>query len=344
MSTSPLVRRAFLVVGALAALVPAVHHASGQVLEIPHVNKVQDEFQRQPQVFLRGGWGSAPGQFGKVDEASRPGPMDFAVTADALYVLDPVNARVQVFDLQGDFRLQVPVGTRTADFISVDRSGSIIVLDAFVRREFKTFSPAGEVRVHAKLPASIGLPSAVFADGQRLWIEERHNRVFEITADDPKAGARSRVVEALPGRPAGDGGRTLHAARKGLRDAVIRFGAGEKHGNPHQGDDALTVRFPERVGSIVALETDARGGVYIAAVCLPERGGDNSNGYILLAGITSDRTIAGAVSMPNAYVTDHYRKLCVSDSGDVIQMQTAEQEVRFVRWALRLPQKGEDTR
>lgn len=50
--------------------------------------------------------------------------------------------------------------------------------------------------------------------------------------------------------------------------------------------------------------------------------------------MAEERRIAGTIRMPNAYVTDHYRKLLVSHEGEIIQMQTAEDGVRFVRWTL----------
>ena len=137
------------------------------------------------QVIVRGDWGSSGGQFGKVDEAARPGPTDFAVMGDALYVLDPVNARVQIFGLGGEFRSVIAIGTKTADFLCVDDAGRVTVLDAFVKREFKTFTPRGRLLTQAQLPNEIGLCSAIWSDGARIWIEERHNRV-------QRAGGRNK--------------------------------------------------------------------------------------------------------------------------------------------------------
>jgi hypothetical protein len=63
--------------------------------------------------------------------------------------------------------------------------------------------------------------------------------------------------------------------------------------------------------------------------------GDRWNTDIVVVAITSAGEIAGAIRLPNAYVTDHYRKLLVTPAGDVLQMQTFEDEVRFIRWTLR---------
>ena len=168
------IRMCFLA-AAMSVLPPFVDRAPGEVLQVPPAT--EGAGMVPAEVMVRGPWGSDPGQFGKTDEASRPGPMDFAVTDDTLYVLDPVNARVQLFGLDGSFRREVPIGTRTADFMCVDAEGNVTVLDAFVRREFKTFSVSGKLLAHARLPASIGLASAIFSGAGRVWVEERHDPI-----------------------------------------------------------------------------------------------------------------------------------------------------------------------
>lgn len=310
----------------LLMLPAAVQRTFGEILEVPQI--AAHAGPDRMEVLVRGRWGPHLGQFGKVDEASRPGPMDFAVTDDRLYVLDPVNARVQAFDLDGDFRREIPIGTRTADFMCVDAGGNVTVLDAFVRREFKTFSASGELLAHATLPASIGLCSAVFADGDRVWIEERHNRVFEVRAEQDKRGAPAQIVGALTGRPLGRNYSAVHARKKGTHEAIIRLAT------PEQTAERVTLRFPRPVASIVALESDDCGQVYLAAACPRAPRAERPGTDIVLVVIAPGGELAGSICMPDAYVTDHYRKLFVSRKGEVIQMQTTEDEVRFVRWTL----------
>jgi hypothetical protein len=310
-----------LLIAALAA-----HSSYGEILPVPE--PADDGDAASQGVLVYGPWGSAPGQFGKVDDASRPGPMDFAVTEDTLYVLDPVNARVQLFDLDGRFRCEIPIATRTADFMCVDAAGNVTVLDAFVRREFKTFSETGELMVHARVPASIRLPSAVFAHGERIWIEERHNRVYELRVDRDDPGALVRIAGVLPGRPLARDNSVVRVRKAGPHEVVMRLG------DPEESGKDLTLRFPRPVSSIVGLETDNSRQLYVAAACLRAPAIDQWSTDLLLVVITPEGRIADTLRMPNAYVTDHYRKVCVSGTGEIIQMQTTEDEVRFVRWTL----------
>ncbi|UCG15467.1 MAG: hypothetical protein JSV19_09230 [Phycisphaerales bacterium] len=324
--------RMCLLAAALSVVPPFVDRAPGEVLQVPLATEGAGVVPAE--VIVRGPWGSDAGQFGKVDEASRPGPMDFAVTGDTLYVLDPVNARVQLFDLDGNFRREVLIGTRTADFMCVDDEGNITVLDAFVGREFKTFSVSGKILAHARLPASIGLASAIFTGAGRVWIEERHNRVYEVGVARDKPGAPAKVVGTRMGRPLGRSDGAVRAEKDGTHNVVIHADAAGMAGG------AVTLQFPRRVSSIVALESDDSGRVYLAASCPRASGGDQWKSDIVLVVIAPDGGIAGSLCMPDAYVTDHYRKLFVTRSGGVIQMQTTEDGLRFVRWVLEAQPDG----
>lgn len=279
-------------------------------------------------VLVEAAWGSGPGELGKSDEASRPGPMDFALAGDALYVLDPVNARVQVFGLDGRFRGSIDIDTRSADFLCVDAGGTVTVLDAFVRRELKQFAADGALLAQVRLPEAVSLCSAIFTDGEHIWIEERHDRVYELGIDRERLGRSAAIVTALPGRPGG----LVHAHKRGGARIVLSYG---------EGRSTLDLQMPRAVRSIAALETDAAGRVYVAANCLPDAGRDAWKVDIVVVALDPDEGVVGTARLPSQYVTDHYRKLCVTPAGEIIQMQTSEEGVRFVRWTLQPASGGE---
>jgi hypothetical protein len=308
---------------AVLALLPAAHGQTDvRQLQIPDVTG-----GASAEVIVRGRWGSAHGQFGKADDASRSGPMDFAATAETLYVLDPVNARVQLFDLDGTFRESIDISTRTADFMCVDADGNITVLDAFTRRELKTFSASGELLQQVRLPGSIGLCSAVFAEQGRVMIEERHSRVHELAALSQAPGAPARIAGTLPGRPCRASADCVHVRLDGIRAVNLRRAA------EGQTDTNCRLEFPRRVAAITTLETDNAGRTYVAAACQRPGAGEWETD-ILLAVLDATGDLVGVARLPNSYATDHYRKICVSPGGDIIQMQTTSREVRFVRWTL----------
>ena len=283
------------------------------------------------EVIVRGIWGAEPGQFGKVDEASRPGPMDFAVTDAGLYVLDPVNARVQLFGWDGRFVRAIPIGTRTADFLAVDERGRVAVLDAFVRRELRVFDPTGAPVGRVALPQSIGLASAVWLQGERVLIEERHAAVHELNVGADQRGAPAVVARSWTGRPCRGRGGTVQAIREGPQAVVVRTAGKGATSGP------VTLQFPRAVSAIVGLESDERGRIYVATTSPSAAARGAGKTDIVLVVLGPDGRCTATLSLPDAYVTDHYRKLGVSRAGDIIQMQTTEDEVRFVRWTQPAP-------
>lgn len=306
--------------------------AAGQVVRVsPEPTRVASS---EADVIVSGSWGSGPGQFGKVDEASRPGPMDFAVTDRGLYVLDPVNARVQLFDWNGSFIQAIAIGTKTADFLAVDERGQVIVLDAFVKRDLRIFSPAGEPVAETSLPGSIGLPSAVLTESGRIYIEERHNRVYELSVAGDRSGASAQVVGVGAGRPRLGRDAAIHVTKEGTHAVALRTARDAASARP------VTLQFPRPITAIVGVESDESGRIYVAATSPRD---PNRNAWkmdIFLAVTAPDGRLVGSLCLPDAYITDHYRKLGVSRAGDIIQMQTTADGVRFVRWTLPTPAEG----
>lgn len=294
--------------------------ASHTAAEVRHISTKLDS-AATAELILVGSWGSGHGQFGREEEAARTGPTDFTATVDMLYVLDPINARVQMFGLDGTYRAEIPIGTRTADFLCVDDAGAITVLDAFKQRELRTFAPSGALRLRVDVPDSIGPCSAIWSDNARFWLEERHRRVHELALETDARGTRANAVAILPGRPIGRERATVQARRAGMRNVVIN------------GVNRRTLRYDRSVSSIVALESDAHDRMYLAVACPCDERGNPWHTELVLTVFEANGRTAGSIHMPNQYVTDHYRKICVTPSGEVIQMQTTEEGVRFVRWS-----------
>ena len=283
------------------------------------------------QVLVAGDWGDAPGEFGTTDDTSRPGPMDFALHEKALYVLDSVNGRTQVFNLDGSLREVLPIGTRTADFMCVDTDGSVAVLDAFVKRELKVFAPKGELNTTARLPDTLRLPSAVFARQGEYRVEDRHDRVYVLRTNPGRTNQPARVKRLERGRPNAANGDTMHARKTGVSTVVLESAA------ENEDPTATEVIYPTRIRSIVALEADRRGNTYLAAVCQNPDAPDEARGVIYVCSIDTAGELAGVLTLPDQYVTDHFRKLLVTPAGEIIQMQTTEAGVQFIRWRMQAP-------
>ena len=122
---------------------------------------------------------------------------------------------------------------------------------------------------------------------------------------------------------------TLHARKLGAHEVIIT------RTNGSDPPTASRLRFPRPVRSIVALESGPQDAAYLAAACLrhpPTKGLLPAD--IVVTALAPDGGLLGVLTIPDQYATDHYRKILITPEGDVLQMQTSESGVRFIRWPM----------
>jgi serine/threonine-protein kinase len=146
--------------------------------------------------ILEGSTGRYLGTFG----ASGNGPGQFriarhiAVSADRIFVVDQVNRRVVVFDMNGN-AVSAIGGLDYPRGVAVDRGGSVYVSDS-TNRAIKRFSPTGtfEARVdNGNVAHPHGLAFDRFGD---LWVADGvAGRVVVLT---PQGAVRQTLATRLP--------------------------------------------------------------------------------------------------------------------------------------------------
>jgi hypothetical protein len=180
--------------------------------------KVTQSAESEPQVMLHLGWGPGPTEAGRrMDPESAPeGPMSFHVTAGGdIFILDQVNLRILKCDDSGGLVSTIPLSGDTFQDMAVAQDGRIVLLDRLARAEVVVLDAGG--RETASYPvtgqgiAEGGGITAMFLDGDGLWLEYNHERIVRIL--DGTLHACSRTV--LKGRKAGSAGRMVSAALAG---------------------------------------------------------------------------------------------------------------------------------
>jgi len=291
-------------------------------------------------VLVRGGWGECPTCFGKRDEASRPGPMSLALDHDgSVHVLDQVNRRVLVFDGEGRRQAQIPVPETTEEIVLSGAWLWALVYEPGPDPGYRIerHDPSGErPSVALRLDRSIQLVTGLFAAGDPerpdLWVEQRHERQVRVVRggrmlprDDHRHAALGRPDRSRPGL-------RLYALRAGSHRARVRQVDPGRETRP-----LLEVSTEQPIAAIEALETDARGGLYLALML----------GHATVDGLTSVRRVLAVVHGEQRLVvdlgadvnaTDCFRRLAVGPDGAIYQLSTGERGVEVRR--LRLPGGG----
>jgi hypothetical protein len=278
-----------------------------------------DELSR---LVVRAPWGTAPGAFVMEDHGARPGPSAIVAMHDRLYVLDRVAARVQVFGLDGALLQTLPVGSRTVDMLAVDGNGVVLVLDAFVGREVRVLRSGKTPQVVPLPKHGRALPSGVFADRGRFWIEWQHGAASAV----PCAGLLEPWTrdltpsEVAHGRPTAKG--WVRAARTKI-GAVLEIGKDDSPwANP------VVVPDSRGVQEIVALDSDAQGRVMIAWVAE-----DDPERRLSVALLSAEGELMSRLDVPDGSITDLYQRLSLAPDGRLFQLRTGKEGVEIREWA-----------
>jgi hypothetical protein len=214
------------------------------------------------EVVVSARWGGAEGELGRraANESSPEGPMSFAVDRrGAVLVLDQVNARVSTFE-SGSVRSTVALPRDTFQDIETREGGGFAALDRFGSASVAYFDAAGNLTHEVPLVGpgveSGGDVTALFERDDGTWVETKHEGLVQIADSEGQPLAERTTAH---GRFAADGS-ALRMSKSGATAAnlvVIEPG-----GSPRA---LARVEFPLRVWQLLALETDARGRIVLAA-------------------------------------------------------------------------------
>lgn len=203
-------------------------------------------------VALSAPWGGEPGRVGRrVDsEASPEGPMSFVVDRQGrAIVLDQVNARVQVFDPQGEPRV-VPLPADTFQDVALDGRGRVVALDRLGAKSVAFVEPSGavasEVAIEGTGIAEAGLVTALEQRDDGTWLEVQHQHWVRVADADGRPDATRPRVE---GRLTADGKHVLRASKSGASAVWVVTKSGDETPRP-----LVRVQFDLPVAFITALE------------------------------------------------------------------------------------------
>jgi hypothetical protein len=285
------------------------------------------------EIVFRAAWGSGPAELGhsRPQEGNPEGPMSFAVDRSGrVLVLDQVNSRVQVF-AGGTFAPSVPLPADTFQDIDVGPRGDLVLLDRLARQAV-VFAGAGGAVAHEVALAGAGVPegggvTGLFERDDGTWVEVEHRDLVRVA----NAGGRADPNRpTLPGRPTGDGRAFLRAALDGREAAVVLRRARDA--------DAFSplarVPFPAPILHLTALESDARGRIFLAAslVRRPADEGSRPDEAEVLAILGPDGAELGRVTLPPRLGPEEfYRPVRLGADGNVYQLSWDESGVTMRR-------------
>lgn len=271
------------------------------------------------------GWGSGPGQVGAraANESNPEGPMALAATKDGILVLDQVNGRVIKFGPDGKPLKEFPIGPDTAQDMAVDDKGRVAVLDRVHEGQVLMYDEngnlIGQVPVVGGAIDEAGGATGVFIDDKGVYVEREHSESVQVLGP---SGLPLDNRPTLPGRPLRDGSGSVQALIGDRAAGVVKVLA-------FDGNADFTwqrpVRFPAPIVSIVLLDSDRQGRIFLGAHIAtesPDPPYDLVDERIIVVGLAQpDGADRGSVVLPPpAEADESLRPLSVDDDGVIYQM------------------------
>ena len=291
----------------------------------------------QGRVVLRGSWGSGPGEFGRRDEGSRPGPMALAVADDGtLHVLDQVNRRVQRRSADGRLLAAVPISSETTEDLALagkDIWTLVLEPGANLGYRVERYAPDSPA-LRVPLDRGVQLATGLFATGPvvapHLWVEQRHDTMVQVVAAG-RALPMSQQNRRVLGQPhRGIPGAHLTALRMSSQRAVVL------RVDPALGaSKLLQVNTPLPLVAIQELLSHSSGRVYLGLFMAREAGPPNHDWSevrkVVLVWRPGQQRHQ-VVELAADQATDVFRPVAVGPGGDLYQLQTTEHQVLVRRW------------
>lgn len=238
------------------------------------------------------------------------------------WVLDQVNSRVQVFD-SGKPPKVIALPSDTFQDVALTKNDGVVVLDrlatgsvAFVDASAKV---THEIALTGRGVSDPGDVTALFSREDGIWVEVGHQNLVHIADVDQNPLEERDIVQ---GR-FGSAGAVLRASRSGDRAAFVAART------PAGVTPLGKVEFALPVLELTALETDARGRIFLGASLAEESASppfdvlDSTEVVVLLS---SSGAELGRVSLPPSVGPEEsFRRIRLGDDGALYHLAFDEQ-------------------
>lgn len=284
------------------------------------------------QVAFFSPWGTGKAELGRErpSEGNPEAPMSFAPDHQGrVLVLDQVNGRVVRYGADGKPERSIDVKLNAPQDIAVNHDGSIAVLDRNASKAVAIYDEGGALRGQIPLEGEgvteTGLVTGVFADKNDIYVEREHGPLVRI---GDSSGRPAEPREEIPGRPSRDGLSFVNAGITEPAIGRVYVASTDRATKAHKFTREL--RFGMPVRSIMLLDTDRSGVIYLATLLEPAPDTE----MVLLSCLEPQKGLPlGKAELPvNTMPEETFRDLVVLDEGGVLYSLRSEQGASYQRY------------
>ncbi|MEO7095539.1 MAG: hypothetical protein ABI175_19945, partial [Polyangiales bacterium] len=279
-------------------------------------------------------WGTSDNELGrtKATESNPEGPMSLTVGPDGtVIVLDQVNGRLVKLGKDGKPIGTVNINVKGAQDVAATKDGSLLVLDRIADKMVSILGPDG--KVVGTLPvegAGIkegGAVTGMFVDGKDVYVEREHQQLVLI--GDVYGKAASTRTE-VPGRPTRDGLTWINAWLEAPPTDSIYVSATKR--SPEEHVFTRQIKMPMSITSILLLDTDRAGVVYVAVLGARTDGSSGDDIVELICLEPTHGAPIGEQTLPvNTMPEETFRDFAVREEGGVLYSYRTSSGVQMIQ-------------
>lgn len=275
-------------------------------------------------------WGSGQGQVGLLDQPEPKGPNSFGVDdRGRVYVLDEVNRRVVRYAAGRQDALYHLPDTQFDDLVTARDRFVVLNRDEPARRAL-VFDAEGGLVATLPVDANVGGITRLFVVGPDVCVECSNTALFKIGTLDGAAASAADQAAAMPGRPT-PAGTVLGASLQDRNDVAV-----DVKGPSHTTTIKLRAHSNRDIAGIVDMAGDKAGSIYAVYGLYKEDPAnvDNAKGRLVIAKYSANGELIGRAETRNDYRPEPFRKVAVTESGDVYQLTTGRAGIAILKWTL----------
>jgi hypothetical protein len=271
----------------------------------------------QAQTIITANWGQLDSEFGLILEAEGNCPQSLSIDANGnIAILDLVNKRVQLYSSAGKWLGKFSIASQAFD---IQYCNGQIALLAPYDYLMEQYDQQGRLLNKITISREVG-----FLDGLRV----SNNKIFIQTIEQTECNlldqSRSKPAPSVsPGLSAQIPDRKFHTQWLDEHQGNL-FIENSRTGQKQ----TITVTSQDELGSLIFLDTDRRGNIFLRKELLAA----NGESYFEVAKLDSKGKVIATVSIKNENIVDPFKPITIDQDGNIYFLKIESEGFAVIRW------------
>lgn len=270
-----------------------------------------------PTILIETWWGEQDGEFGLMIEAEGNCPQSLAIDEEGnLAILDAVNKRIQIYSSDGKWIGKFAISSNAFD---IEYENKAFCLLAPYDYSIEKYNQDG------KLIEKISINRKIeFLDGLRI----SDQKVFVRTVEQLQYRADEKSQQSQ-----------LQSVQNGLTGHISDIRFQTRWNDPHKGyliiDDqksakrqTISISTQDELGSIVFLDTDKKGNIYIRKELFSQ----NGKSYFEIDKFDTEGVLLSSLQIENDNLVAPFKPITIDREGTIYFLDIQPERFAVIRW------------